>query len=100
MARDPQLSEPEVAERMAGMTAWQVEDGALHRALEFTDFAEAFAFMTRVAAAAEELDHHPDWSNSWNKVVVDIVNHAAGGLTDRCFKLAAAVDEAAAAVGR
>ncbi|MND07211.1 putative pterin-4-alpha-carbinolamine dehydratase [compost metagenome] len=53
--------------------------------------------MVRVALAAERLDHHPDWSNSWNRVVIDITNHASGGLTDRCFQLAAAVDAAAGA---
>ena len=96
MAPDPVLSEAELAERLAGMEGWEVSEGRLHRELAFTDFDEAFAFMTRVADAARELDHHPDWSNSWNTVVVDITNHSAGGLTDRCFKLAAAVDEAAA----
>jgi 4a-hydroxytetrahydrobiopterin dehydratase len=45
-----------------------------------------------VAAEAERLDHHPDWSNSWNSVVIDISSHAAGGITARCFELAAAVD--------
>ena len=58
---------------------WSVVDGRLHRALTFADFDEAFAFMTRVAAEARRLDHHPDWSNSWNEVVIDIVDHAAAG---------------------
>jgi 4a-hydroxytetrahydrobiopterin dehydratase len=71
----------------------------LHRELVFRDFAQAFGFMAQVALAAEKLDHHPDWSNSWNKVVIDITNHASGGLTDRCFALAAAVDAAADASG-
>jgi 4a-hydroxytetrahydrobiopterin dehydratase len=71
---------------------WTVVDGRLHRELEFADFREAFGFMVRVALAAEKLDHHPDWSNSWNRVVVDIVSHAAGGVTDRCFALAARIN--------
>ena len=73
---------------------WAVVDGKFHRELVFGDFAEAFAFMTRVALAAEKLDHHPDWSNSWNTVTIDIVNHDAGGLTDRCVALAEAVNAA------
>ena len=78
---------------------WVIVDGRLRRTLVFADggFAAAFAFMTRVALAAEELDHHPDWSNSWNRVEVSIVSHAEGRLTDRCFALAAAGDAAAAA---
>lgn len=71
---------------------WAIVDGRLHRELEFADFDEAFAFMTRVAAEARRLDHHPDWSNSWNRVVIDIVSHAAGEITDRCVELAEAVN--------
>ena len=93
--RDALLSDDELAGALAERPTWRVVDGALHRELTFPSFAPAFAFMTRVALAAEKLDHHPDWSNSWNKVVIDITNHDAGGLTARCFALAAAVDEAA-----
>ena len=50
--------------------------------------------MAMVALAAEKLDHHPDWSNSWNRVVIDIVSHAEGGISDRCFELAAAINKA------
>lgn len=71
---------------------WSVRDGRLHRELTFADFDEAFAFMTRVAGAARRLDHHPDWSNSWNTVVIDIVDHDAGGITERCAELARAVN--------
>jgi len=67
---------------------WSEVDGKLHRALSFKDFSEAFAFMTRVALAAEKADHHPDWSNSWNKVVIDLVSHDKGGITDRDVALA------------
>ena len=74
---------------------WKVVDGKLHRELTFDDFAAAFAFMTRVAFAAERLDHHPDWSNSWNRVTIDVVNHAEGGITSRCVELAEAVNAAA-----
>jgi 4a-hydroxytetrahydrobiopterin dehydratase len=95
MTRDRVLSSEDVAARLADHPGWAVIDGRLHRELEFASFAEAFGFMTRVAYEAERLDHHPDWSNSWNKVVIDITNHAAGGLTDRCFALATATDAAA-----
>ena len=71
---------------------WQLIDGRLHRELEFADFAEAFAFMGRVAAEAERLGHHPDWSNSWNRVVIDLVSHDAGEVTARDLELAQAID--------
>ncbi len=94
---DDLLAPEEVSARLGERTGWTLVDGALHRELRFPGFAQAFAFMTQVALAAEKLDHHPDWSNSWNKVVVDIINHGSGGLTERCFELAAAVDAAAGA---
>lgn len=70
---------------------WEVVDGKLHRELAFADFSEAFAFMARVALLAEKADHHPDWSNSWNRVVIDLVSHDAGGITDRDVALARAI---------
>ena len=93
---DAPLSAAEVDRRLADRPGWAVVDGRLHRELRFADFSEAFGFMTRVALDAERLDHHPDWSNAWNRVVVDIVSHDAGGITDRCFELAARIDRAAA----
>ena len=71
---------------------WTVVDGKLHRELTFRNFSEAFAFMTRVALAAEKLDHHPDWSNAWNKVTIDIVSHDQGAVTDKCIALAEAAN--------
>jgi 4a-hydroxytetrahydrobiopterin dehydratase len=93
---DPVLSSEEIDTRLREHPGWAVVGGALHRELTFADFAAAFAFMTRVAGEAERLDHHPDWTNSWNRVVIDISSHAAGGITARCFELAGAVDRAAA----
>lgn len=71
---------------------WAVVDGKLHRDLTFDDFAAAFAFMTRVAAEAERADHHPEWSNSWNSVSIDLVSHDAGGITARDHHLAEAIN--------
>lgn len=71
---------------------WELTDGKLHRELEFDDFDLAFAFMTRVAAEASRLDHHPDWSNSYNTVVIDLVSHDEGGLTGRDLRLAEAIN--------
>ncbi len=67
---------------------WQVVDGKLHREFSFGNFSEAWAFMARVALEAEKANHHPDWSNSWNRVVIDLVTHDAGGITDNDRALA------------
>jgi 4a-hydroxytetrahydrobiopterin dehydratase len=73
--------------------AWEERDGALRRTFEFADFSEAFAFMARVALLAEKRDHHPDWSNSWNKVDIALSTHSAGStVTDADRDLAAAID--------
>ena len=73
---------------------WDVVDGALHRRLIFADFAAAFAFMTRVAEIAEEHDHHPDWSNSWNVVEISLRSHDVGGvITERDVRLAQRINE-------
>jgi 4a-hydroxytetrahydrobiopterin dehydratase len=99
MPNETVLDGAEVAERMAEVPGWEIVDGALHRELEFTDFSEAFGFMARVALAAEKMDHHPDWWNSWNRVVIDVSSHQAGGLTPRCFELATAIDRAVSQPG-
>ena len=79
---------------LATPAGWSIVDGHLHREFTFVDFPAAFAFMTRVALAAERLDHHPDWSNSWNKVTIDIVSHDKGAITETCIALATAASAA------
>ena len=74
-----------------GPEGWEVVDGKLHRELTFADFSAAFGFMARVALAAEQAGHHPDWSNSWNRVVIDLVSHDADGLTERDVDLATTI---------
>jgi 4a-hydroxytetrahydrobiopterin dehydratase len=90
--RDRVLAPEEVVERLATVPDWQMVDGHLHRAFTFANFTEAWAFMNRVAPIAEQLDHHPNWSNVWNSVVIDITSHDSGGPTERCFALAKGID--------
>ncbi len=71
---------------------WEIVEGRLHRVFGFRDFNEAFGFMTRVALVAESMNHHPDWSNSWNTVTIGIVNHAEGGITQQCVELAGRIN--------
>jgi len=73
---------------------WQAlaNRGAITRSFQFSDFSEAFAFMTRVALLAEKMDHHPEWSNTYNKVVVTLSTHDAGGVTALDIEMAKAID--------
>ncbi len=72
---------------------WKEENNKLSRTFKFEDFSEAFAFMTRVALLAETQGHHPDWSNTWNKVKIDLSTHDAGNVvTDKDRNLAKAID--------
>ena len=82
------LNDRQVADALASLPGWSIQDGALHREFVFKDFVEAFGFMTRVALAAEAMNHHPDWSNSWNKVNISLITHSAGGLTANDVDLA------------
>ena len=72
---------------------WKEEKNSLYRKFEFKDFSEAFAFMTRVAIEAEKMNHHPLWTNVWNRVEIWLSTHDAGDVvTDRDRKLAAKID--------
>jgi len=75
---------------------WQEKNNMLQRSFEFKDFVHAFAFMTRVAFVAEKMNHHPNWSNVWNKVDISLCTHDAGDtVTDKDRKLAQAIDQVA-----
>jgi len=67
---------------------WTLRDNKLHREYQFKNFVEAFGFMTQAAAIAELHNHHPEWCNVYNKVVIDLTTHEAGGITVRDFTLA------------
>jgi 4a-hydroxytetrahydrobiopterin dehydratase len=86
------LTSREIADAIRRLPEWRVVSGRFHRELVFEDFEAAFAFMTRVAALAEDRDHHPDWSNVYNRVTIDLETHAAGGITEKDCDLAAAID--------
>jgi len=88
MSRPPLLSPSEISARLEALPGWTFAEGALRREFVFADFSEAFGFMTRVALAAEKLDHHPEWSNVWSRVSVVLTTHDAGGVTDLDVRLA------------
>ena len=84
----PKLTEQEIAAALAELPGWSLANGKLHRAFECRDFVHAFGRMASVALVAEAMNHHPEWSNVWNKVTVDLTTHSAGGITQRDVKLA------------
>jgi len=74
------------------LPAWSLKEGKLQRELRFADFSEAFGFMSRVALAAEQLNHHPEWSNVWNRVVINLTTHDCGSLSNLDLALAQRID--------
>ena len=79
--QDRLLEKSELEEAISKFPKWEYQEESLKRDFIFSDFREAFEFMVQVAEIAETLNHHPDWSNSWNKVSIAISTHSAGGLT-------------------
>lgn len=79
---------------LAELQGWRAVDGrdAITKAFKFKDFNAAFAFMTRIALMAEKMDHHPEWSNVYNRVEITLSTHDAGGLTERDIRLAKFID--------
>lgn len=95
MARPIKLADADVAARLQTLPGWSLEAGKLHKVFTFKDFVEAWSFMSAVALAAEAMGHHPEWSNVWNRVTVDLTTHDAGGITTLDFDLATRMEAAA-----
>ena len=91
MAAQP-LTAAEIDALPADLPGWSVVNGKLHRTFKFADFSEAFGFMARVALAAEALGHHPEWSNVWSTVVIDLTTHDTGGLSNLDKELAGRIN--------
>jgi 4a-hydroxytetrahydrobiopterin dehydratase len=96
--KQEKLGEAAIGEALAGLDGWtRSGDGvAIEKSYRFKSFREAFGFMTEAALAAEKFNHHPEWFNVYSRVDVRLTNHDAGGLTELDFKLAAAMEKAAA----
>jgi 4a-hydroxytetrahydrobiopterin dehydratase len=81
-------SESEVLPRLVFLEGWTFKQDAIHKSFVFKNFVQAFSFITAVALVAEKMDHHPDWSNSWNTVSISLSTHSRGGVTDKDLELA------------
>ena len=88
MPERKKLSDPDIAARIPKLHGWEVQSGRLRKEFQFPDFVKAFGFMTSVALLAESLNHHPNWSNVYNKVTIELFTHDANGITDFDFTLA------------
>jgi 4a-hydroxytetrahydrobiopterin dehydratase len=87
------LTDAEVNEQLAKVHGWSLVNGKLHREFQCKDFVTAFGNMTRVALVAEAMNHHPEWFNVWNKVVIDLNTHSVKGISNFDFELAAKINE-------
>jgi 4a-hydroxytetrahydrobiopterin dehydratase len=95
MARPQKLDDAAIREALARLPGWTLAAGKLHRELRFPDFVQAFGFMSAAALVAESLNHHPEWSNVYNRVVIDLVTHDAKGITELDLELARRLNELA-----
>jgi 4a-hydroxytetrahydrobiopterin dehydratase len=82
------MTDAKVAAEVKTLAGWSVKRGKLHREYKFPDFPHAFGFMATAAPAIEKMNHHPEWSNVYNQVTVDLSTHDAGGITQKDFDLA------------
>lgn len=95
MARPTALPSRDLESRLESHPGWNLEQGKLHRVFEFKSFVEAFGFMSQIAILAEKMDHHPEWSNVYNRVEVFLTTHDAEGISELDFELAAHMDRLA-----
>jgi 4a-hydroxytetrahydrobiopterin dehydratase len=86
------LSLPDINAQLVQLDGWSLHEDKLQRQFVFRDFVEAFGFMSRVALLAEAMNHHPEWSNVYNRVNIKLTTHDAGGITARDFTLAGRIN--------
>jgi 4a-hydroxytetrahydrobiopterin dehydratase len=95
MPRYPKLSDEAIQQALGDLPGWAVANGKLHRDYKFADFAHAFGFMATAAPSIEKADHHPEWSNVYNRVAVDLTTHDSGGITQADLDLAVLLEKIA-----
>lgn len=88
------LNQEQIEKKLNELDGWTYEKPVIKKKFEFDDFREAFSKMTAIAFAAEEQQHHPDWKNSYNSLTISLTSHEEGGITDKDFKMAKAIEKA------
>lgn len=86
-------TEAEIQQALATLPGWERDEDGIAKSFEFADFSEAWGFLSRVALAAERLNHHPEWTNVYKQVLIRLSTHDAGGITERDFKLATEIEK-------
>lgn len=94
-AKTMKLTDSEIQSSLAQLHGWSLAAGKLHREFKFSDFRQAFEFMTAAAAPIDKMDHHPEWCNVYNRVVVDLTTHDAQGISQKDVDLAKLLDNIA-----
>jgi 4a-hydroxytetrahydrobiopterin dehydratase len=92
MTRQSKLTDEETAVRMEELPGWSISGGKVHKEFRFGDFVQAFGFMSSVALIAEGMNHHPEWSNVYSKVVIELTTHDSGGITELDIEFARRVE--------
>lgn len=85
------MSIGQIQRRLDSLPGWSIQDGKVCREFEFSDFTDAFGFMAKTALIAERMNHHPEWTNVYNRLTIRLTTHDAGGITERDLKLAEAI---------
>ena len=93
------MTSQQIEAGLKDLSGWALKDEKLHWELKFKNFVQAWGFMTQVAMLAEKADHHPEWSNVYSRVTIDLTTHEAGGISQRDFDLANKINEVLANMG-
>ena len=93
MADRTKLSEQEISNKLSALKGWSAVNGKLHKEFQFKNFVQAFGFMTSIALVAESMNHHPEWFNVYNKVIIDLTTHDVGGISNFDFEFAARMEK-------
>ena len=93
MAKPKKLSQKEIDAAVKSLAGWKLQKKKLHKEFKFNSFVEAFGFMARVAFIAESMNHHPEWFNVYNKVIIDLTTHDVGGVSNFDVQFAKKVGE-------
>ena len=92
MGEARKLSEIEISSNLKSLSGWSIQNNKLHKEFKFKNFVEAFGFMSRAALIAEGMNHHPEWFNVWNKVIIDLTTHDVGGISNLDFEFVEKVE--------
>ena len=87
------LTAPEIAQELEALNGWERRGLTLFKSFKFKNFSQAWAFMSRFALLAEKMDHHPDWTNVYNRVDITLTTHDAGGVTENDTKMAQTIEK-------